>query len=149
MEISGNLITTPVDIIVQQCNCTTSTTKGLSDVIKKSLGVYIYDQSRQTGTIIVNKTRKDVPGYVANFMAQRGPGKPRGTDSYENRLAWFSLCLDHLRAYLQNHPEMKSVAFPHGIGCGLAGGNWRDYRKYINDFAESVPDIKVYIVSLQ
>ena len=38
----------------------------------------------------------------------------------------------------------KSVAFPHGIGCGLAGGDWGTVEKMI---IRNLPDcnVKVYL----
>jgi hypothetical protein len=39
------------------------------------------------------------------------------------------------------------VAFPHGIGCGLAGGDWREYRAALERWADSVP-FSVYTVKL-
>jgi hypothetical protein len=34
--------------------------------------------------------------------------------------------------------DLRSIAFPYGIGCGLAGGNWKDYSKLLEAFAEKV-----------
>ncbi|MGH8711572.1 MAG: hypothetical protein ACREVA_09710, partial [Burkholderiales bacterium] len=28
--------------------------------------------------------------------------------------------------------------FPYGIGCGLAGGDWNEYKKLLEGFAEQV-----------
>ena len=39
----------------------------------------------------------------------------------------------------------NSVAFPHEIGCGLAGGNWPKYESMIKTFATQCPDIRVSI----
>lgn len=38
----------------------------------------------------------------------------------------------------------KSVAFPYGIGCGLAGGDWSTVEKLI---VQNLPDcnVKVYL----
>lgn len=38
-----------------------------------------------------------------------------------------------------------TVAFPHGIGCGLAGGNWKVYSQMIEDWATLQP-FRVLIV---
>lgn len=42
--IQGDLITVDVDLIVQQCNCLTITSKGLSEYIKNKLRVDPYSQ---------------------------------------------------------------------------------------------------------
>ena len=41
-----------------------------------------------------------------------------------------------------------SVAFPHQIGCGLAGGNWATYEAMLEDFAAAHPHIRCYICTL-
>lgn len=38
------------------------------------------------------------------------------------------------------------VAFPYGIGCGLAGGNWEEYRTVLEEFAEANPQYAIVIV---
>eukprot|EP01104_Vermistella_antarctica_P009134 TRINITY_DN2327_c0_g2_i1.p2 TRINITY_DN2327_c0_g2~~TRINITY_DN2327_c0_g2_i1.p2 ORF type:complete len:226 (+),score=39.29 TRINITY_DN2327_c0_g2_i1:170-847(+) len=46
------------------------------------------------------------------------------------------------------------VALPFGIGCGLAGGKWVEYRRLISQWEESIPpkhlgvDVEVLIVKL-
>jgi hypothetical protein len=62
------------------------------------------------------------------------PSKPKGRDgeSAASRQALFKSCLERLDVPL---PPDARVAFPHGIGCGLAGGNWDDYHASIREFA--------------
>jgi hypothetical protein len=31
--------------------------------------------------------------------------------------------------------DTDEIAFPYGIGCGLAGGNWKRYEEMIEEFA--------------
>jgi hypothetical protein len=45
-------------------------------------------------------------------------------------------------------PKVNSVAFPHLIGCGLGGGDWKCYERLIAQFAESNPGIQVVIYRL-
>jgi len=44
---------------------------------------------------------------------------------------------------------LESVAFPHSIGCGLAGGDWAAYRAAIERFAVRNPAISVVVVRLR
>ena len=60
------------------------------------------------------------------MLAQYYPGEPK-YESYEQRLNWFKSCIDKISKI----PDLKQVAFPYGIGCGLAGGRWEDYEKLI------------------
>mgnify|MGYP007125914079 CR=1 FL=1 len=43
---------------------------------------------------------------------------------------------------------LKSVAFPPGIGCGLAGGSWAQYEAALETFVALVPKTEVYIVQM-
>ena len=43
-------------------------------------------------------------------------------------------------------PELESVAFPYGIGCGLAGGNWEEYQAMLEEFANMVYPARVTLV---
>lgn len=38
-----------------------------------------------------------------------------------------------------------TIAFPKNIGCGLAGGNWKNYEKFITQFAEGVKGVEVLV----
>eukprot|EP00729_Bicosta_minor_P018779 gene18779-11104_t len=66
-------------------------------------------------------------------------------DSAVDRERYFQQGLDAIAAI----PNLTSVAFPHLVGCGLAGGKWKSYRAMLNAFAEQVaPSATVYIVRL-
>ena len=60
------------------------------------------------------------------------PGKPsRGRDSAVSRLEAFGKAIDQIAEL----PELKSIGFPYGIGCGLAGGDWNKHGRLLEDFA--------------
>lgn len=68
-------------------------------------------------------------------MSQFGPSKRNNAkfcykciykDTYEERKKWFQDCLDIL-----DENNYTVVAMPYGIGCGLAGGKWKDYKDMI------------------
>jgi hypothetical protein len=43
----------------------------------------------------------------------------------------------------------KSLAFPYGIGCGLAGGDWKVYETMLRDWAAAHPLINVVLYQWQ
>ena len=74
---------------------------------------------------------------VINLYGQYNPGKPRARpreggrtvgDSAADREQYFKDGLDEIALI----PNLKSVAFPHLIGCGLGGGNWKAYIAMLN-----------------
>jgi O-acetyl-ADP-ribose deacetylase (regulator of RNase III) len=145
----GDLLKSDADFIAHQCNCVTTQSKGLSSLIFSqfpSADIYATrTKPDKLGTIIVCGNGQD-NRYVINMLAQYYPGKPRyGRDSAERRLAAFQQCLSHIAQI----PSIagKSVAFPFGIGCGLAGGDWEKYEKVLSDWSCSVKDtITVFLV---
>ena len=64
-------------------------------------------------------------------------------DDKESRCVYFQQCLEKIA---ENAP--KSMAFPYGNGCGLAGGNWIVYSAMIDAFAQKYPDISIVIYKL-
>ena len=144
LEISSN----EAQIIAQQCNCQSKKGAGLSKDIAKKFPYANFYSSREEescpGTIEVRGDRKKKERFVMALYAQKRPGKPKGSDNAEQREEWFAECLERIP---KKYKKLKSIAFPHGIGCGLAGGNWENYERIILDWAEEYPKIKVMIVS--
>lgn len=118
------------------------------------------------GTILVDTPPVDVEApFCVSFFAQWDYGRPAshragrpsvnkkhcvfregyGGDSSRNRNVWFQRCLIALAEELKDFDRPK-VAFPYKIGCGLARGNWDDYRKLINEWSlkHQIPTIIVH-----
>lgn len=135
-------------IILQQCNCVTSKGKGLSASIAERYphADFYSDRSSPSkpGTIEVRGGKGD--RYVCAMYAQYHPGAPskKDGDTAAQRLAWFGMCLKKV-SKIKN---LKSVAFPYQIGCGLARGDWYLYVGLIDQFATDHPDIKTYIACM-
>lgn len=169
IEVSGDLLSDyflkNVDYIAHQCNCTSTGSAGLyKNLVTKfpSLDVYRnrcflttvedrptynYGVGARTkpGTITIMK----IPGThasVVHMFAQYSPGKHNETsiDNSKSRLFWFQTCL---KLMTENILGNKVVAFPHKIGCNLAGGNWDSYRNCLINFAKENPRFTVYIVN--
>ena len=82
---------------------------------------------------------------VINLYGQDAPGKASvAAETKAQRLTWFTNAL----LQLADVPNLRSVAFPHGIGCGLAGGSWAQYEAALVEFAVLVPETEVYIVQM-
>ena len=72
-----------------------------------------------------------------------GGGGAQLDDTAPQRLEWFRQGL----RLLERLPSLKSVAFPHMIGCGLGGGDWAQYRQAIGAFAAR-SGVRVTVVKL-
>ena len=147
--INGDLLYIDVDYIAHQCNCITSYGKGLyKDIVNKYPDVDIYKQRTQNsvpGTICVMKQEDVDSPSIIHMFAQYSYSYANNkiNDSRANRLEWFAICLDKISSI----KNVKSIAFPKGVGCGMAGGKWENYDRLLNVFATKNKDIKVYIVN--
>ena len=75
------------------------------------------------------------------------PANNRPDDSKEAREEYFQQSLVAFER-LVGTPFNGSVAFPFGIGCNLAGGDWPTYRSMIEDFAQRHPGARITIYKL-
>lgn len=144
LEIAaGNLLESECQYIAHQCNCYSTRSAGLATALFKAFPwADVYSDRRQRGndaasfgSITIHGNPQLNQRQVINIFGQLYPGKPSpGRDSVTARLAAFRKAL----ARIARIPELTSIGFPYGIGCGLAGGDWNEYQKLLDDFAEEV-----------
>jgi O-acetyl-ADP-ribose deacetylase (regulator of RNase III) len=139
--VSGSLLDVRAGVICHQANCTSRRAAGLARAIfdaypaaSRAYSVHV----RTPGTIDVTPVAPALA--VAHLFAQIRPGRCSGDDGEDSASArerWFSDALAALWCWVEReHPAV--VAFPWGIGCGLAGGDWRAYHRMIDAFAARI-----------
>jgi O-acetyl-ADP-ribose deacetylase (regulator of RNase III) len=146
IEISGDLLESNVQYIAHQCNCVTNYGKGLSATLFRRFPWADTYSNRcepsKPGTIEVFGNG-NAQRFVINMYAQYNPGKPRGPhDTAQIRRQWFADCLEQINSL----PELREVAFPYLIGCGLAGGDWSMYSQMLNDWAKASSLKRVFLI---
>ena len=154
-----------VDAIVQQSNCVGCDGRGLAAAIAEKLPYgdtykdrrpmpparkFALPEDRATpGSIAVR--RGDGPAVVSLFAQfEMGPAmkyrrvrpEPAGGDTKANRLRWFKEGLAKLGG-----EGFRRVAFPHEIGCALAGGSWSEYEAAIAAYGAANPGVEILIVT--
>ena len=144
IEKNINLFDCEVDVIVHQANCFHTMGGGIAFAIaKKWPEVYAADKQtpsgdyKKLGTIGFVKIKEPINSikYVINQYSQYTCGIGRHTN-YE---AFYS-CLMQIRIRCENMKyDIKSVGFPHKIGCNLAGGDWRIVKTMIDVVFEDAP----------
>ena len=150
-QITGNLLEHNAQYIAHQCNCVTNRSAHLSKAVFTRFpyaDVYcLRTQPDTLGTIKIKGNGKD-KRWVINMFGQYFPGKckyPNGSkDNPKLREESFQKCLDKISEI----EDLESIAFPWGIGCGAAGGDWKNYEKMISSFAKKNFLTDVYIVRL-
>ena len=171
----GDLLNCEDEVIVQQCNCTTLTSMGLCAAIEGRYNVKPYSKrARERGNIATKETCSK-PGTISVheienntrvvicLYAQWAPGK---CDSRQHRFwkdmakkrnveetpkireQWFKTCLEEMRKEIIER-ELYSIAFPYGIGCGLAGGEWDTYYHMIEEWVQQNPEISARVIKMQ
>lgn len=158
--VTGDIVNDviPEEFIVHQINAlTVSNPAGLAAALyKKYPEANVYSERRALGgrnlAVVADRPQLGsilVRGKIINLVGQHAPGKsgmwykdvrPKVEDDARTRLRAFESGLANI-AVLQP----KSIAFPWHVGCGMAGGSWKDYSAAIKDFAVRLPRCKVVI----
>ena len=167
-EIEGDLlqlrnINSPL-FIVHQTNCVSQSARGLAK--------HVFAQHPYADTYKKKKKKKEKIAYirtagtcsfhkgptltVVNLYGQHGPGKnynrkkyPHIIDDKKARVNFFKSAIEDLRSKLTlSKEEEKTVAFPFGIGCNLAGGDWTVYYAMLQQFAARNPHLTILLVRL-
>ena len=163
--VNGDLLTSGCDLIVHQLNCLTVRSLGLSkaisikypyaDVYSKRIPIGNKNlcklESRgNPGNIEICRSEGLLGPIIVGIYGQFSPSVPGkyytnlGDDTYTLREKWFIEGLDKLFKFIIdnnnyiNNKKIQKVGFPYKIGCGLAGGSWNNYKKFIQSFSEKL-----------
>jgi len=149
--IEDNIFNSKEKYLAHQCNCVTNRAAHLAkDVFTKYpyANVYAARITPDTPGTISLKGTGETQRYVINCFGQYYPGAAKyQNDTYELRQKWFRMCLFEI-SKIEN---LESIAFPFGVGCGAAGGNWRNYFEVLEKFSNYVKErqgAKVFVYKL-
>lgn len=142
--ITGDLLTAPEQYIVHQTNCVTTKGGGLAHFLFAKFPYADVYASRtpedcevatlrdKPGDIIVSGNGQD-QRYIINLMGQLYPGgfwddMPEDNETMRHKFFYNGLLK------IAKLKDLKSIAFPWKIGCGLAGGHWDYYYGVLDNF---------------
>ncbi|MEM9264533.1 MAG: Appr-1-p processing protein [Cyanobacteria bacterium P01_F01_bin.13] len=126
--ISRDILTVTHGVIVQQVNCQGVMGAGLAKQIADK-----WPRVKEEYLEICNRAVKPPLGFYKLTRINEGLSVASvfGQDGYERKgchTNYMALIggLKHLHAYTKNlkGETIYSMYIPHGIGCGLAGGDW-------------------------
>lgn len=149
--IQGDILEAKEKYIAHQCNAVSNQAGGLayyifkkfpySDIYSERPYPFKVSRSHFPGNIILKGNGED-QRFIINAIAQYYPGKPVNDihilDGKKIREGYFRMCLSKI----SNIDNLESIAFPFGMGCGLAGGDWDTYYNMIDLFSSSVNKLK-------
>ena len=135
--IKKSVLDATTDYICHQVNCCGVMGAGLAKSIREK-----YPEVYQKYRYACLHTDKDllgcvqIIGKVVNIFGQRSYGRNIRQTDYEALKTAFTKLHNKL-------PIDKSLAFPYGFGCGLAGGEWKIVYELIEtNFPER--EIEIY-----
>lgn len=152
--ITGNLLESDCTAVIHQANCFATMSSGIAKQIK-----YLYPEvlAADKGFYVPagnparlgRYSKADVDGphgplTVINLYGQYdyGCGIKTNPEAFET-------ALDRILNDLNRSGQLDlKVGIPYGIGCGLAGGNWKDIRRIIIDLSEKY-SIDIYLYKLR
>lgn len=141
---NGDLLQATEDIIAHQVNC-----HGVAGGLAQAVFTAWPEASREYHTMVDGKRRRgaqmDLLGSVllgaqsdgktiANLFGQYWPGADYRPDMLHR-------CLEQLAEAAKI--LKKSVAIPYGLSCGIAGGDWRQVYRMIEETMEGV-EVTIY-----
>jgi O-acetyl-ADP-ribose deacetylase (regulator of RNase III) len=141
-EKNGDLLeANDIDVAIHQTNLFHTFGAGIAKQIKEKFpNAYKADLATKKGDKNKLGTYSfafDNGKYIVNMYAQDGfakPGKP-ATDYVAFKKAIIKI---------ENHFVGKVIGVPHGIGCGLAGGNWNIVRAILDDVFLKKGNLVIY-----
>lgn len=133
-DIEGNLLDQPLSVIIHQANLFHSFGGGIAFQIGRRFPEAAKaDKSTRRGSeaklgdfSIAGVTRDFGPQLIVNLYSQMDIDGEMVT-SYDHLFNG----LAKLRKTLEQANGVRSIGFPHGMGCGIATGNWHVVRSII------------------
>ena len=136
IHVDGNLLTdSRVQVISHQCNCQCVMGAGIAASIKK-----MYPEAYQADidadakdmNVLGNISyviREENPRAIFNLYGQNLTSKTTRMTNYEALYSALVLMRSKVDALFGDEPP--TIGFPHGMGCGLGGGQWEIVERLI------------------
>ena len=144
----GNYFGAPFEIGLHVCNLYHIFGAGIAKEIKKQYPeAYLADLNTKKGdvtrlgTISIGKVEGEGKlSHIVNLYAMRGLGPAVRQLSYDALID----CLERTIQYFSFAESPFSIGIPYGMGCGLAGGDWKIVEAIIESCFKDYPGI-VYV----
>nr|WP_314459971.1 macro domain-containing protein [uncultured Clostridium sp.] len=154
---SGDIFTSDADIICHQVNCQGVFERGIAGQIKK-----MFPEVEKTYRIIT-KQWQEQSGQITSGLLGRVSAQPvelngrwflianlYGQDNYGKNGVYtdykaLSQAVNEIRDFVDVRGRLEKVAFPYGIGCGNAGGDWDKVEEILNScFSDYQGEVQIW-----
>lgn len=162
-EVMGDLLSSKCDIICHQVNCQAVMTNGVSKAIRRAYPLVFEQYSRflnnnylwkdgqriNTSTFLglcqIVKIGNDK--YIGNLFGQDYYGKRDDGVMYTDYNALFCSLVNLKRLVLFGGYNIRTIAFPHRMGCFSGGADWDKVFEMIKGVFNDL-DVVIEIVHL-
>lgn len=139
--IKGDILYAKENILIQQVNCQGIMGAGLALEIKQKYkeveSTYKEVCRKHTPNELLGKTLivKCHDGkIIANIFGQINYGRNKQQTDYDALKQGFETIFYNIKHV--DEFKGKTVALPMGIGCGLAGGDWKIVSEFVEELSE-------------
>ncbi len=152
--VNGSIVDATEKYIAHITNCVSTKSAGTAKAI---FDKYPYSNTYITRTKPTEVNTIEILGdgiekrFIINIYSMMFPGAPFYPESIKDgvktREKQFYKCLNKISKIT----NLKSIAFPYGVGCNLAGGDWDYYFGVLSNFEKYVNskfDVKVALYKL-
>lgn len=156
-QYEGDIFESTADVICHQVNCQGVFGRGMAGQVKKLFPEveksykiltkqWIEEARGKTSALLGRVSAQPVEKggrwfLIANLYGQDDYGK---TGVYTNYEA-LEKAMEEIREFVVVRGSRETVAFPHGIGCGYAGGDWSIVEEMIKRvFSEYPGEIQIW-----
>lgn len=147
-----NILDTKTDVIAHIVNCWHVMGAGVAlalrnkwpEVFEADLDTMKGDENKlgKFSIACIPMIEEDRDLFILNNYAQYNYGTEKRQLNYE----FLYQCLEKNLNFLKNN-NLRSISYPYGMGCGLAGGNWEIVYKMIEEIYKN-SDIQVIICKI-
>lgn len=142
--VMGDILDTGAMVICHQVNCKNAIGAGVARQICEKWPIVrekykgVFEQVLDWHSVLGKIQRVHIGNgrYVVNIFGQDGYGKDRVYTDYDALAGAFQKINDTFAG--------MSVAIPHGLGCGLAGGDWLKVEELIVRYLPKC-EVTIYI----
>lgn len=121
------------------CNCFCKMGSGIAlQIARRYPQAKFIDQKTTPGDLDKLGTYTKIEVAPNKFVVNLYGQYTYGQKSYGDRDLSYDAIWDAMRHFINEHPGIKTIIVPRGIGCGLAAGRWEIVRSMLYELSEKV-----------
>lgn len=140
---TGNLFFEPTDVLINPVNCVGVMGAGLALQFKNRFPLNFVEYKNaciskliQPGKVFIHSHSSGPPHYIVNFPTKLHWKNPSKIEYIEKGLEDLLIKIKQL--------NINSISIPP-LGCGLGGLSWNTVKSLIENFANQIPNVIIFL----